>query len=268
MVGEDQALLVERLVLEHLEPGEVERRRIISGNPAQFQGDERDVMFISMVDSPGVDGAALPRRAEDMYRQRFNVAASRAKDQMWVVHSLESARDLKDGDLRRMLIEYADDPASFRTADEPNEGTRRSKPAEIVKTRLTDVGYRVVERFRVGYFCIDLVVHDLRGRRLAVVCDGAGDRTPEEIAEDLARQATLERLGWQFSRVRASLLYSDPEEALRGVREKIERLGIEARTTAADEAGSDDGSAAVDRVVKRSRELVKRWKRRAGARRK
>lgn len=38
-------------------------------------------------------------------KQRYNVAASRAQDQMWVVHSLDITRDLKHGDIRRDLLE-------------------------------------------------------------------------------------------------------------------------------------------------------------------
>ena len=33
-------------------------------------------------------------------KKRYNVAASRAQDQMWVVHSLDPLYDLKPGDLR------------------------------------------------------------------------------------------------------------------------------------------------------------------------
>ncbi len=45
-----------------------------------------------------------------MFKKRFNVAASRARDQMWVVHSMDPETDLKPGDIRRKLIEHAKDP--------------------------------------------------------------------------------------------------------------------------------------------------------------
>ena len=48
--------------------------------------------------------------ADDAMRKRYNVAASRAKDQLWVVHSLDAANDLKPGDMRKRLIDYAADP--------------------------------------------------------------------------------------------------------------------------------------------------------------
>src|SRR6266851_4404642 len=51
LVGDDQALEIERLLLHHIPPAEYESRRVLCGNAAQFQGDERDVMFLSVVDS-------------------------------------------------------------------------------------------------------------------------------------------------------------------------------------------------------------------------
>src|SRR5205823_4264186 len=41
LVGDDQALEIERLLLHHLPPAEYESRRVLCGNAAQFQGDER-----------------------------------------------------------------------------------------------------------------------------------------------------------------------------------------------------------------------------------
>lgn len=54
-------------------------RDLRCGDAADFQGSERDVMFLSMVAAPeaGRRYAALTR---DLYVQRYNVAASRAKD--------------------------------------------------------------------------------------------------------------------------------------------------------------------------------------------
>src|SRR5262249_42888750 len=51
MVGEDQAMLIDGLLQRHLPAAVYAKRRIVCGNPAQFQGDERDVVFVSLVDS-------------------------------------------------------------------------------------------------------------------------------------------------------------------------------------------------------------------------
>src|SRR5271169_853220 len=104
---------VDGILRQRLEPAEYKHRQILCGDSAQFQGDERDVMFLSIVDTPPAD-PPLPLRQEGpkkIFKKRFNVAASRARDQMWIVHSLDPETDLKAGDYRRRLIEHAIDPA-------------------------------------------------------------------------------------------------------------------------------------------------------------
>ena len=108
LVGEEQALEIDRLLRTHVPPDLYERHRFLCGTPAQFQGDERDVVFLSVVDTSS--GHPLPFRDQQMFKQRYNVAASRARDQMWVVHSLNVQTDLRAGDLRRRLIEHAQRP--------------------------------------------------------------------------------------------------------------------------------------------------------------
>ncbi len=60
------------------------------------------MIFLSMVDTPKGDGP-LSLRGEDayesMYKKRFNVAASRARDQLWVIYSLDPDVDLKERDI-------------------------------------------------------------------------------------------------------------------------------------------------------------------------
>ena len=84
MVGEEQALAVDKVLLKNMELTEYQERRIVCGNAAQFQGDERDVIFLSLVEH-SEDGSPLSLRTAETFVKRFNVAASRARDQMWAV---------------------------------------------------------------------------------------------------------------------------------------------------------------------------------------
>jgi hypothetical protein len=59
-----------------------------------------------------------------------------------------------------------------------------------------------------------------------VECDGDRYRPLEGLAEDTARQAILERLGWQFVRIRGSAFYRDPDAALRRVFDRLAEMGI------------------------------------------
>src|SRR5260370_7461491 len=108
LVGDEQAIEIDNLIRAHVSPDRYELHRVLCGNAAQFQGDERDVVFISLVDT--AEHGALSLRDQELFKQRFNVAASRARDQMWIVHSLSPHNDLKADDLPRQLIHHAEDP--------------------------------------------------------------------------------------------------------------------------------------------------------------
>ena len=47
---------------------------------------------------------------EDLFKKRYNVAVSRAIDQIWLVYSLDAEEDLKAGDIRKELIAYFKNP--------------------------------------------------------------------------------------------------------------------------------------------------------------
>ncbi|GAH56758.1 unnamed protein product, partial [marine sediment metagenome] len=104
--GEAQAKLIERKLLQALEPEIIEERRIICGDAYAFQGDERNVMFMSMVAAANERIGTL---ANDSARQRFNVAASRAQDQLWLFHSV-TLDVLSDHCMRHRLLAYMLNP--------------------------------------------------------------------------------------------------------------------------------------------------------------
>lgn len=81
----------------------------------KLPGDERDVIFLSLVDCANGHGPVAKQAfgVDDAYRKRYNVAVSRAKDQLWVVDSLDPANDLKTGDIRKKLIEYSLNPKAI-----------------------------------------------------------------------------------------------------------------------------------------------------------
>jgi very-short-patch-repair endonuclease len=191
LVGEDQAIEIDRLLRTYIPPDLYEGHRLLCGTPAQFQGDERDVMLLSVVDTP--TGTTLPFRDQQMFKQRFNVAASRARDQMWVVHSLNVKTDLRAGDLRRRLIEHAEDPEALLRGLEDKERRTESPFERDVMRKLILAGYQVTPQWKVGSRRIDLVVEG-NGRRLAVECDGDRYHPHEKLAEDMERQAMLEDL--------------------------------------------------------------------------
>jgi AAA domain len=87
MLADAQAELIERRLVECVGEKEMELRRIRCGNAYHFQGDERDVMFVSLVVAAG-EGRRIGTMTKESDRQRMNVAASRARDQLWCVRSV------------------------------------------------------------------------------------------------------------------------------------------------------------------------------------
>jgi very-short-patch-repair endonuclease len=240
MVKEDQAALIQSMLHKRIDAVELQRRRILAGLSAEFQGDERDIILLSMVDSTTGDAALRTVRegAYELVKKRFNVAASRARDQMWVVHSFDPLHHLKSDDLRFQLLQHARDPGSALQVSN-RDGTRPESPLEReVAKRLRDAGFRVRQQMSVGHFRIDMVVEGDE-KRLAVECDGDRYRSPESLAEGTARQAVLERLGWPFVRIRGSAFYRDPETALRRVFDRLAELGIKP-LGAADDGRDED----------------------------
>nr|EDZ38297.1 MAG: DNA helicase [Leptospirillum sp. Group II '5-way CG'] len=227
MLGDAQALLIQSMLHKEISSVEIEKRRIQAGISGEFQGDERDIMFLSMVDSPLNEGSlrTTGEGAFELIKKRYNVAASRARDQMWVVHSFEPDLHLKANDIRLKLLQHVRDPfASMREYNQEVGKTESPFEREVLK-RLTDAGYNVRSQWQAGYYRIDMVVEG-SGKRLAIECDGDRYHPMEKLVEDMDRQSVLERLGWQFVRIRGSAFYRDPEIAMRPVFTRLAEIGI------------------------------------------
>ena len=248
MVGTDQAVFIDALLRQHLPAAEYRRRRLLCGNASQFQGDERDIIFLSLVDSPTAD-RRLPILRRDDAKKVFNVAASRARDQLWVVHSLEPARDLKPDDLRLRLIGHAAAPGwkaaeqQFRAGARPPSAVERTL-VEALRAR----DYQASLHVPIGDHVIDVVAEGRDGDRVAIQCDGGREQSEDQLAGAVERQLTLERLGWRFIRVRASAFSLAPDETVDRVCTRLDELGIVpagARAARADRAPTGDLEARV-----------------------
>jgi superfamily I DNA and/or RNA helicase len=228
--GELQARRIESLLLEHLDPEEMERRQLICGDAYAFQGDERDIIFLSLVAAPD-ENRRIGTLSSDRDQRRFNVAASRAKDQMWLFHTA-TLNDLSTACYRYNLLQYCLDPKleSITFEGEILDPNTLVQPFESlfeqhVFYKIKEWGYRVVPQYNVAGYRIDLVVSGMQGQ-LAVECDGDRWHGPEQYEADMERQRQLERCGWTFWRIRASSFYRDPDGAMETLWEKLNRLNI------------------------------------------
>lgn len=244
--GEAQAALIENQLLERLGAEEMERRRLVCGNPYSFQGDERHIMLLSLVAASNERIGPLTKAADE---RRFNVAASRAKDQMILFHSV-TCDDLSVHDLRRRLLEFFEntepqqiagierDELERRAAKENRRVVNPPAPFESwfevdVALELLRRDFAVLAQHEVAGKRIDLVVEGGQAR-LAVECDGDNWHGAERYEDDMQRQRQLERCGWEFFRVRESAFYANKEEALEGLWGMLEERGILPKSQHAD----------------------------------
>lgn len=176
-----QAQLIDERLLSKLGPEEYERRLLRCGDSYGFQGDERDVVFISVVS----DGEGAPFTSR-RFEQRINVAASRARDQMWVFHSVRPHR-LHPEDQRAALIRYAADGQRSTDLARDLEARCDSDFERRLLRMLLARGYLVTPQHPVGNLRIDLVVRG-GGHRLAIECDGDRFHGPDQWEDDLRRR--------------------------------------------------------------------------------
>jgi REase_MTES_1575/AAA domain len=229
LVGSEQARLIARLLAQHVDPAQIERRRLLCGDAYAFQGDERDVMFLSLVQAPR-EGRRLYAATSGRDRRRFNVAASRARDQLWLFHTA-TLDDLHPDGVAHRLLEYCLQPrveptpaadlavaawrrrvAERRSDDEPPHPFGSWLELDVF-LRLVDRGFRVIPQHDVAGYRVDLLVEGLRSR-LAVECDDDRWHGAQAFEHDLIRQRMLQRCGLPFSRVRGAAFYRDPDVAL------------------------------------------------------
>jgi len=223
LLGAEQANHIDGIVRRQCDAGELLRRRFECGDARNFQGSDRDIMFLSMV----VDPQSCRPISGLMFEQRFNVAASRARDRMYLVRSV-TASDLSDRDLRTGLLAHFDKPLApdAREAESLIERCESEFERDVYE-ELVSRGYRVLPQVKTGAHRIDLVVEGTGDTRLAVECDGDEFHGPERWQHDTTRQRVLERAGWTFWRCFASTWTLRKDEVFAELLERLGALGIE-----------------------------------------
>ena len=227
LLGDEQVELIQKLIIEKIDTIDIEKHSILCGNPSHFQGDERDVVFLTMVDSNSGEGPLRMTTdgTESARKKRYNVAASRAKDQMWVINSLDANNDLKTGDIRKEFLEYINNPKDFILAEEIEKNSESIFEEEVVKYLVSE-GYHIKQQWEVGAYRIDMVAL-FQDKKIAIECDGEKwHSTEEQIKQDMERQSILERCGWEFIRIRGSKYFKNPESTMKDVIDELNKKGI------------------------------------------
>ena len=214
LVGHDQArhisnMLVRRLGINH---------NVVCGGAATFQGSEYDIVFLSMVASQGAKALTT-----NIFEQRFNVAASRARDRLYLYRSIREQDLNNPEDMKLRLIAHFKDPLPG-LGDRPLRALCDSDFERDVFDRLIALGYAATPQVGSLGYRIDIVVEGEDGNRLAVELDG--DVYHQDWAKDFVRQQTLERVGWHFWRCFASTYYRDKDGVFQSLLDELNARGI------------------------------------------
>jgi AAA domain-containing protein/restriction endonuclease-like protein len=226
--GDGQQPVLSRKLNDRVPTDEQIERKILIGTSAEFQGDERDVMFLSIV----VSG---PQRLDrsDAFAQRVNVAVTRARDQLWLFTSL-ATNQLKPEDLRyRLLTELTargQTRQSVLTLKEIPENTCRPPFRAMFTQRvyrsIRQRGFHAEPYVRVGDRTLDIVIRG-SSASVAVICDQYAGQATDERRELDRQLRELKRAGWPFCRVSHSLFVIDPQRAMEPVWEMLQANGID-----------------------------------------
>ena len=215
LASEDQAKFIDKILIEKLSLQDYDSLNILCGRPAAFQGDERDVIFLSTVDSNDKDEAMkiLNEGPYDVNKKKYNVAVSRAKDQVVLVTSLDYKKDLKLGDIRRTLIDFFINPEDKMVFDKRNR-YELSSFEEDIKKELERRDVEVKTNVEAGLYNIALLAIK-EGKKFIIEAEGSEfDIDDETIIDQMEKRDILERVGWNFVSIRSTKYYYGPEKAI------------------------------------------------------
>ncbi|MDW8801360.1 AAA domain-containing protein [Clostridium sp. A1-XYC3] len=221
LLGEAQSELIENMLKEKLGVEEMINRKILCGDAYSFQGDERDIMFLSLVIAKNAKFTALTKESDI---RRFNVASSRAKNQMFLFHSVDF-EDLNSKCVRASLLGYFMNNENKPVIYVEGNSILSSGFKKDIYTELKSRGYKVKTDVRVGRYKIDFVIEGTNSR-LAVDCCCENTAFSLNWEENHNRRMTLQRVGWNFFIIRESQFYYQPKKCMEKLYTELEANGI------------------------------------------
>ncbi len=206
-------------------------------NLESVQGDERDVIFISVgygKRAGGYMSMSFGPLNWDGGERRLNVLITRARCRCVVFSNfraddidLSRSRTRGVAALKRYL-KYAE--TGIQDLPQVTERDLDSPFEEHVASELTKRGYDVRPQVGSGGFFIDLAVvdPDMPGRfMLGIECDGATYHSARSARDrDRLRQQVLEGLGWTIHRIWSTDWFRNPQRELERVVASIERAKL------------------------------------------
>jgi very-short-patch-repair endonuclease len=217
-------------------------------NLENVQGDERDVIFISVGYGRTEEGKVSmnfgPLNAEGGER-RLNVLITRSKKRCEVFTNLNaddidiSRTHARGVQVLKRFLKYAE----TGSIDLPTSSEKAMESAfeEAVASKLKSLGYQVDHQIGTVGFFIDLAIVDQKspGRYLlGIECDGATYHSARSARDrDRLRQEILETLGWRIHRIWSTDWFRNPEREIGKVQAAIASAQAIPKTSTANEKG-------------------------------
>jgi superfamily I DNA and/or RNA helicase len=143
---------------------DIKKHNLLLGTAHSFQGDERDVMFISaVVDDNSHHGAFMHLNKSDV----FNVSITRARNKMYFIHSIQDISKLKKD---QHLFKFLNHKPAFETNDNSYFDDYIDKIKDwlishnelktdeiIINSNIAGVGIDLLIRVGEKYYGLDLV---------------------------------------------------------------------------------------------------------------
>lgn len=181
----EQVDYLQKQIQERYELSVVDRHRILIGTAHSFQGEERDVMFISLVLGDSDHPTAFRYLNQP---DVFNVSITRARSKQHVFTSLETSK-LKPDSLVRQYLESVAQPAKIPTTSSQSKDAFLDEITEVIRELGVTEIYRA---YPIAGIEIDLLVTHSRG---TYCIDAVG--YPGDFAESFSieRYKILHRVG-------------------------------------------------------------------------
>ncbi|WP_237062012.1 DUF4011 domain-containing anti-phage protein Hhe [Microbulbifer zhoushanensis] len=223
-------------------------------NLENVQGDERDVILISMTYGPAEPGARPHQRFgpinSDTGWRRLNVLFTRSRKRMQIFSSLDSDDVVVGSGSRRGVkslkefLRYCERGMLVPTEEISGRGPDSDFEVAVMNM-LRDEGFECVPQVGVDGFFIDIGVLDPGnpGKYLmGIECDGATYHSAKSARDrDRLRQSILERLGWKIRRIWSTDWFKNPHGELQPIVRELHELKSEPATAphVEEEKGAD-----------------------------
>lgn len=240
---------IEELLAEDEDQDDLER--LFIKNLENVQGDERDVIFISLTYGKDPNGNFFQRFGpinRDTGWRRLNVLFTRAREQMVVFSSMDSAMIVAGATAKRGVIVLKDFLSFCETGivpESPRQTDRGPDSAfEIdVAEEVEKFGLRAEYQVGVAGFFVDIGVFDPRepGHYLmGIECDGATYHSSQSARDrDKIRQEILENLGWNIYRIWSTDWFRNSVQEREKLRSALRAVRLEADSRASMRESAD-----------------------------